>query len=621
MPSKYVLPDGVTAEWLSELAGRLCDEVDAVENAKSSLEGRWRKNEQLYYVDSSATSMILVEGMPPYAIPVQRTKIDRLVGSTLVACTAVTPYVQVLDDTPTGENISDIETSLMAMATENGFSSCFSQSLRVGALSNIGVMRCVMSVDEKDHLDGGLQFDWAPPQEFMAYPIEVEDLQRAKTCGHRLWEMAYEVQSKVDEGEYIDPDMVITAMGGDNAAPANYTQSSYSLTQNTSPVVPEDDKIIEWDLITLAKIDGKWKRWQVLLAYTTRKILAIREWPYPVFPYTVTKFVRSEKRIFGNDSIAQIIQGLCQLVNDLATAGIHGTLSTSMPMTFIIGGLKGKGKAITYEPGKIEQLDAGAAVESIRIDFNLAGLVEFIQLVEPWIDGAIGISRIASSQELPANTKATAVRAMVAADSQKQDQYLEVATESMVGIWRIMYMYLANHFEVLKKRYGNLIPLTDKQFAATKYRFRATAISAASQNMYIQKLSTLAQMSANPNSTFDPSKVEVAVAEGLDLPLNIKTLQKDAVTALNEAVKQWTAAGIPVAQILMQAADIVKAQQEAQQMGAAIGSLPDEEDNEPNDPGTTISEGNSNPASFGGMVNPDVANSGAEGASVEQPIQ
>ena len=105
------------------------------------------------------------------------------------------------------------------------------------------------------------------------------------------------------------------------------------------------------------------------------------------------------------------------------------------------------------------------------------------------------------------------------------------------------------------------------------------------------------------------------------MPLNIKTLQKDAVTALNQAVKQWTAAGIPVAQILMQAADIVKAQQEAQQIGTAIGSLPDEEGNEPNDPGTTISEGNSNPASFGGMVNPDVANPGAEGTSVEQPIQ
>ena len=619
MPNKYILPEGVDATWLNALASRLCDEIDSVENAKGDLSGRWRKNEQLYFVDSSATSMILVEGMPPYAIPVQRTKIDRLVGSTLVACTAVTPYVQVLDDTPNGENVSDIETSLMAMATENGFSSCFSQSLRNAALSNIGVMRCVMTVDDQDRLDGGLQFDWAPPQEFMAYPIEVEDLSRAKTCGHRLWEMVYEVEDKVANGEYIDPDTVITAMGGNSATPANYTESAYNRTQDSSPVLPEDDKIIEWDLNTIAKLNGKWQRFQVLLAYTTRKILQIQPWPFPCSPYVVTKFVRSEKRIFGNDSIAQIIQGLCQLVNDLATAGIHGTLSTSMPMTFIIGGLKGKGKALTFEPGKIEALDSGAQVESIRIDFNLAGLVEFIQLVEPWIDGAIGISRVASSQELPANTKATTVRAMVAADSQKQDQYLEVATESMVGVWRIMYMYLANYFPLFKKRYSNLIPLTDSEFTKTKYRFRATAISAASQDAYIRKLSALSQMSQNPNSTFDPAKVEVAVAESLDLPLNVKTLQKDVVTALNAAVKQWTAMGIPVADILMQAATIVQQKQEAHQIGAAIGGMPDEE--QPNDTGNTSGQVDPNTSGIGGLGNPDVSDPGAQGANPGEPIE
>jgi len=578
----YQLPPGITPATLKKMATRLCQEVDAVEDAKSTLSGRWRQNERLYFVDSSATGMILVEGMPPYAVPTQRTKIDRLVGSTLVACTSVEPYVQVMDDTPTGDNVSDIETSLMTMATENDFSNNYSQSLRVGALSNIGILRCVMTVDEGNEFDGGLQFDWTDPQNFMAYPIAAETLKRAKTCGHRTWEMAYVIEEKIKDGEYIDPEISIEAMADDAPPPPNNTDSQYDKSSDTTDVSPEDGIITEWDLITTEKVNGKWRKYSVLLAYDTQKILRIEEWNYSRVPYAVTRFVRTEKRIFGNDSVAQLIQGMCQMVNDLLSAGVHGTLSTSMPLTFVIGGLSG-GKAISYAPGKIIPLSSGSSIQQVRIDFNFAGLVQLIQLIEPWIDGAIGISRVASSQELSPNTKATTVRAMVAADSQKQDQYLEVATESMVDMWQIMYEYLIAHFDVFKKRYGNLIPLEDDSFKASQYRFKATAMSASSQNALLQKLQTLGAMAQNPASTLDPQKVEIAFIEGMDLPMSAKTLQKDIVTKLNQFVELCKANGIPVENILAEAAQKVAAQQQALQLGHQLGQMPDDEPQGEND--------------------------------------
>ena len=149
--------------------------------------------------------------------------------------------------------------------------------------------------------------------------------------------------------------------------------------------------------------------------------------------------------------------------------------------------------------------------------------------------------------------------------------------------WQIMYEYLIAHFDVFKKRYGNLIPLEDDSFRASRYRFKATAMSASSQNALLQKLQTLGAMAQNPASTLDPQKVEIAFIEGMDLPMSAKTLQKDIVTKLNQFVELCKANGIPVENILAEAAQKVAAQQQAFQVGHQLGQMPDNEPQGEND--------------------------------------
>jgi hypothetical protein len=497
----------------NDIGMRVCREIDAWETRRNALMPRWEKHEQLYACDESATSLNSVEGIGTYPFSVWRSKCDSAAGDLVSGILSASPIVQCIEEGPEGSNEDGVERALMQMSERSRFPRVFPLAVHTSFNTNTGVLRTRPTTDKEGAVNG-VETDWFHPRHVCFYPAAVDSVSKCRTVGHRFYQGLWEIEEKQKEKAYYhyseeivtgdDPDR-------DDTIPGRFDK----VTTAGSDTLELEDGFVEcWEVITRCRIKGEWKLYIGVVARSSQKLLSLQAYPYSRPWYDIVRPLQTEKKLLTNDSVAQGVQGMCLAVQDLMNAIVGGAYMTAYPF------------------------DAQKFAWAIE---------EFKQL----IDGTVGISRISSSQNLPADTKATAINAITAGDERRQGTYLDNAAESVEGVFGMFLEYLRKHREALGAAYGGAVAAVTPEALEKQYRLEVTGRSGASNpNTILQKLQFLMQVASNPQSTLDYAKIEERAVDALDLPFDTSALAKGWLTQVVGMATQMEAQGIDPMQAL-----------------------------------------------------------------------
>lgn len=578
----------LSEEERDKIARRLCSEIDAWETRRNALKARWDKHEQLYACDESATSLNSVEGIGTYPVSLWRPKCDAAKGDLVGSVLSANPIVQCIEEGPDGSNEGNIEKALMQLSERARFPQVFPLAVHTAFNTNTGVIRTRTTTDKEGNVNG-VESDWFHPKHVCFYPAAVERVSQCRTVGHRFHQGLWEIEEKQSDGLYFKFEPGDEVVAGDDPDRDNHLPGRFDrVHQAGNDVVDPEDGFVEcWEMVTRHKIDGEWKLILVVLARSSQKLLNAQEYPYSRAWYDIVRPLQTEKNILTNDSVAQGVQGYCLAAQDLLNAIVGGAYMTAYPVVWMKGAALGPNQAKQYSAAEIIPLGPDGEMGTIGLPFDANKFGAALEKFEQLVDSTIGISRISSSQNLPSDTKATAINALVAGDERRQATYLDAAAEAVEGVFGLLFEYLRKHKRELGEKLGGAVAAVSPDALEKAYRLEVTGRSGASNpNTILQKLQFLMTAAQNPQSTLDYGKVENRAIDALDLPFDTQALMKNWLSEVTAMVTRMEGQGIDPMQALTMGVQAMVNEQSAQN----------------GDPSTAISDP--------GMVAPDAPYSG-----------
>lgn len=502
---------------LDALAMALVQEINACTDAKSIIEPVWQRVEDVYRCDPKASSLNLVDGMAPYSLPLYRQKANAIARGIVASYFTISPWAQLMAVDGVND-VEGVEQSLQALLEGSNLK----QTAYPAALNmvhfNCGVIRAALTDDGKP------VFDNIHPSHTLMYPVQVSDYSRLKSMGHRFFPMRWQIEADVEEGEYRKVDV---AKLGHTAKPTG-TRDTRAVVD--APQVSEDETIEVWDIITKIKLgkDKERQLYRVLFEKESRQFLKIEKYPYSRPWYFVFRADTIEQTMYPADSIGRVMQQLNLAFNDVHTTLIHGSYMSAFPLVVITGGQLSQ-KVAKFQPGQIVESAEDLKVQSISTGFDPKALPIEAQKIEELADAVSGISRLGTSQNLPASTSATAASGFLAAQDESKDQYVE----SVEGTYRDMFTFI---LECMKKHVNQVATyLGEKWDADELLAMEVSGIdvqptgggATTDPRLLGQKLATLQELAKEPYSELDPVKVQQKTIETLDLPFSTESLKKD----------------------------------------------------------------------------------------------
>jgi hypothetical protein len=225
-------------------------------------------------------------------------------------------------------------------------------------------------------------------------------------------------------------------------------------------------------------------------------------------------------------------------------------------------------------PGMVLEVDdPDARFQSVPSTFNPGEIPLMISQAENWMESAVGVSKLATSQNVAPDTKATTVNALTLSDQRRQNSIYETASEAIELLGQLLLMLFKAHYQEISAAYQGQTVLQDPSVLDAKYLLKATGKAGANPAELREKLNGLFAMSQQPASRYDPNKIEERIADQLDLPFDPTTLQKDAFTQMQMVGQKLQAAGIPLGPVLQLGLKEWSDQQHAMAAGKALGGM------------------------------------------------
>jgi len=486
-------------EQLRKLSDRLQQEIDASENARGSLPERWKKTRALYNNEKDQSTLNVVDGVEPYALPIYRAKADRIADSTIKTFTAVHPYVQVIDESGQSTNNELYERSLMCLAEYCTFKRTFRRAFVECMNTDLGVMRVRPLVGENG-LVGSIVSERIKPEFMIGYPTYVSTFDDCSTVGHKFPQSIRDIKRKQKDKIYLEGEVVQTST--QEFLDANV---SYQMTSQDSLAAVDDEYDMSpvrcYELITDEKIKGEWKKILVTYAYDTNTVLSIQEYDYPIHWYVTMRIDDEDDTLWPNNSLGQRVQALNQIFSDGNSTLFIGSLASAFPLVAIKGGTLGREKYKKYTPAMMVELPAGAEMQVVATPFNPGAMPMALQKIEEMVDAVMGISRMGTGQALPSETREAAINGILQAQQESKEGYADAVSPAVKKFFQLLDLYLVSHFWDLKAAYGNRIPIQDPSEIPTTYRLEVTGQNTSSSPQALnQKLGSIYQISQNPTS-------------------------------------------------------------------------------------------------------------------------
>jgi len=544
----------MTKEQKKKLAERLCGEIDASIAARGSLPDRWKKTRALYNNEKGQSTLNIIEGVEPYPMPIYRAKADRIKDAVIKTFTSVYPYVQVIEEGETSSNSEVYEKTLMCLAEYSDFKRTFGRAFVECMNTDLGIMRLVPTFDKSGQLTG-LKSERIKPEMMVGFPTYKSRFEECDTVGHKFPQSVKQIKQKQKNGEYEKCEVVATSAQDFLDANVSYQKTSVDQTTYT-----DDDSnqqpVICYELITDEKVDGEWKKLLVTVAYDTRELLKVQDYPYPLHWYIEMRIDDEDDTLWPNNSLGQRVQGLNQIFSDGNATMFLGSMANAFPVICVKGGSLGKSKFSKWTPGMLMELPNGVEMEVLGTAFNPGAMPMGLAKVEEMIDAVMGINRIGTGQALPADTREAAINGLLQAQQDAKEGYADAVSPSVKKYFQLLDLFFVTHFWDFKRIYGPRIPIQDPEQVPTAYRLEVTGQNTGSSpSANQQKLGNLYTMAQNPMSTLSLRKVETRIAQTMDLPFDTSTLGKDEIDAIIQMMAQLEQEGLPMeqtAQVVMQ---------------------------------------------------------------------
>jgi hypothetical protein len=549
-----------------ELAKRICRQIEEGLAAKGQLPDRWRANEATYACTAPPANLDIIEGFTGEQLPIWQSKCDRIAGSVYSSITSLYPMVQCIDKAAGATNIEDLELFMQNLASDAGYTSrnlkpCIHDALN----TNAGIMRVMPETDEDGHVVG-IKIDSFSPLDVVAYPSQCAESKNQVLIGHRLDRMVWEINEMIDSGEYLDPPKPVTGYD-----PRKRTddiddeedEGDEEMGVDTEPVDPEEANVELYEVIAKIRMEGDSKRrWYLLtIWYEGQVILRIQpygaEFPSPSDgeepefkwypePWYVKHSVKYDRDAYWSPwspaNAMQTIQNrVCENIEIAQQGSIFGAFNT----TFITeGGMKSK--EMRPKPGYIYELPADAKVQSISNQFNPGLLMPVTEFLGETADASTGVSRLGTSQEIPASTSATAAQGFLQAQAKAENDYTDAISLAVEQTWNIMFWIIKIHASTIIAANKDSCPetLTAEKLKALNLRMKVTGSDGSSTpQTIIQKLMFAKQITMN-NPAYDQSKIDEKILDALDLPFTVSSLLKGLPQLSQQVINLLYAQGV-----------------------------------------------------------------------------
>jgi hypothetical protein len=493
-----------------QLAEHLCGELQDAIDARHGLKQRWEQNERVYRNEPGIAAVRLYDNFEPRTVPVLSPRINRIVNVTMTAVSAPSVWVQALPEDGDTEKANALELAMQSIMERAGFLRLLRRVLTTTALCGVGIVRARMTNE-------GIKLDHVHPNDFVVTPTYGLDLKDASLVGHRFYIPLWKLEERIKNGDYplVKTEKAEKFAGTDPDNDPSGRDPNYDRTQNTH------DMVELFEVLVRLTVEGKTKWHRAVVSPTANRVLLIEPYPYYRPWYFDMRFHDEEGKWWPSGSVAQNIVGLCLLQNDMFNLMVAGSMATCANPVVISGGSLGK-KIKTINLGHLYETAYDVKVQEIPIRFEPGAMPSVMDVIDNQIDAQTGVSQLSIGQEFLQSQTATAANALIAATRENEGAYSAFAAEFIEGLWSFVASLCRAHKALVKDFYpGVLADGTVRWQAAGRTPGSAPAV-------LLQKLEALLKLAQEEGSGYDYQRVEDAVVDAMQLPINPQRLKRDA---------------------------------------------------------------------------------------------
>jgi hypothetical protein len=492
-----------------QLTDQICNDLQLALDARHGLKARWEQNERVYRNEPGIAAVRLYDNFEPRTVPVLSPRINRIVNVTMSAVSSPSVWVQALGDDH--DAAAQAEIALQAAMERAGFLRLLRRALTTTALCGVGIVRARMT-------EQGIKLDHVHPNDFVIAPAYGLDMKDASLVGHRFYLPLWKLDERIKRGEYAlgkglrAKDFAQTDPDDDPSG----RDPAYDRSLNKTEMV----ELFE----LLVRIEGKWHR--AVVSYLANRLLLLEPYPYDRPWYHDLRFHDEEGKWWPSGSVAQNIVGLCLLQNDMFNLMVAGSMATCANPVVISGGSLGK-KIKTINLGQLYETAYDVKVQEIPIHFEPGAMPDVMDVIDNQIDAQTGVSQLSIGQEFLQNQTATAANALIASTRENEGAYAAFAAEFIEGLWAFVHALARHHAALFARVYGLHASSAAAIKADVRWQCAARSPGAAPASL-LQKLQLLLQLAREEASGYDYRRVEDAVVDAMQLPVNALRLKKDA---------------------------------------------------------------------------------------------
>lgn len=473
------LKGAATVEERDQLGARLVSWIDSAVSAVSEHKERCTVNEKLYRMEPYERSYKPFEGACEIGVPLMKPKIDMVVAGVCGSITRQAPYFSYKTYGAAIENRDVVEECTQWWVRHSDFDRRLKVHALMTALNGRAVYRMTFVTQADGFHSGqpaayipedaakqtqvaycGINIDVIHLHNMAVYPVEVPELTKARLVGHRDYIRRAEILEQIEVGAYFeDANDPPTDNRDEKEAGRN---SEWDGVESTGGDEPEDDFVETWCCLVKLDLneDKTEEYYEVELIYSTGKILSIKPYPFNRPWYFAPAFHFEYDKFYYGGSLAQDLQGLQILKNELFGMTIDGILHMAFPTTFVDaqGGYT-EDQFLDARPGRVYPIRGALNVQQIGTKFDGQYIPAIMGMIDSMADAVARVPQTDSFQETRPGTTAREVSAMQAAAAVSANDYLLTYSGNemcdMVDFARVLML---ENFDQIKEVWGDAFP-------------------------------------------------------------------------------------------------------------------------------------------------------------------
>ena len=463
----------------ASLVGNL---VDQAVWERGAIGDRWLAVERLNRNQPPQMSSPYMPGWSMVHMPLMQPKIQKLTGSVAAALLAPDTMLQSKVFGHGNDVCKKIDLTFQFFLEIGGFETVLAQIAEIAATTDCAFVRPRFDVIRREYVDGipdgvvtmprgpiaysGFVFDVVHPSNMFVAPAS-RGIGQARLVGHRYWQSVSEIEESAKIGRYYRESCLT---GGDPLSEP-HVDRAFARTGSTSTfdrlgeMVECVDAVVQDDLLGRGK-----RRYRVVYARATRRLLAVYEYDLPAPWYARFRFLaREDAGVWPTRSVGYNLQAPQLAYNHLWNILIYGAMYNAIPAVAGVANAAQGRRVAKVGPGDFVEV-AGPS-SPLTAGFRLDAVSMAIQAVDDAADRIVQISRMGVGQQLRAGTTATEAAALAASQAQAENDYLGAFGDGLSDMAEIMRAQLYQSFYWWRPLYGDQTPVDDPRVLLEMIRF------------------------------------------------------------------------------------------------------------------------------------------------------